>query len=89
MNHIEQWKKFSGEVEKHIKRTINGHYHSNGSEVIDFLLKYFGEDFLYQNIIKYTCRYKVRRNKQDLLKACHYMSILYSNKDLNGFYQKS
>jgi len=78
IKHIENWKKFSNDVHKHIGKTLRGHYQNCKLEPVDFIVDYFGKDFLYSNILKYLCRHKKTGKKQDLCKAAHYLSLLYN-----------
>jgi len=70
-------KSFIEAVEEHIKGTAEGHY-GGRVQVID-LIQGQGilEGFAVGSIVKYIMRYTRTRSKKDLLKATHYIKMLY------------
>jgi len=70
--------KFLKHLEKHIEKTHKDKYCKGGIETIEFIKAKFSlEDFALANVIKYVTRYKVTRNPEDLLKAGHYLAMVY------------
>lgn len=67
---------------QHIKRTNEDKYARGESdapiETIDFIADKFElESFALGNVIKYVVRYRATRNCTDLLKAAHYLGMVY------------
>ena len=72
---------FLQSLETHITDTQTDKYSGEGDvQVVDLLYSHqLLEDFCVGNIIKYVIR---RKNNFDLLKAAHYVGILYEINDL-------
>jgi len=71
------------EIGDYIKSTYGQHYSSDqkGFQVLDLLKTLnIGKDFCHANAIKYLCRYgkKKGHNRADLLKAVHYVILLFN-----------
>lgn len=62
----------------HMKQTKMDKYEKGKIPTIDFIKSKFGlTDFALSNVIKYATRYKETKNKKDLLKAAHYLGMVY------------
>lgn len=70
---------FQKELERHIEATEKGHYGGPGLQPKD-LLESIGvaEDFYIGNAIKYVARYKRTHKAVDLLKAAHYVQLVFA-----------
>ena len=74
------------EIKEYIGGTYDQHYSTtkDGFQVMD-MIKQLGidKDFCQANAIKYLCRYgkKNGHNRNDLLKAIHYIVLLMSSED--------
>ena len=81
--------KICDEIKGYIKETYGKHYSigDDGFQVQDLLktLK-ISKNFCQANAIKYLCRYgkKLGRNRNDLLKAIHYVILLINQDDEDG-----
>ncbi len=66
-------------LERHISTTHEGHYVHGDVETIDTIAEIPGTFLGYTigNVVKYISRFPTTRNKVDLLKACHYLLMLY------------
>jgi len=73
------------EISDYITSTYGEHYSTtkDGFQVQDMLRQLgIDKDFCQANAIKYLCRYgkKNGKNRQDLLKAIHYIILLMSSE---------
>lgn len=68
-------------AKSYIDSTYEGHYsEKNGIQALDFIMSNSDSfDFLKGNVLKYVARYgkKEGHNPKDILKAIHYLIILY------------
>lgn len=71
-------------LEHHIRGTAEGHYAGGEKETIDVIMDInpiaFGW-YAIGNIIKYVSRFPVTRNKDDLLKAAHYLLMVWEKSE--------
>lgn len=69
---------FIQDFKEHIESTKTNHYSGGKVQVID-LVESLGmlESCAVSNTIKYIARYPKTKNKKDLLKAVHYISMIY------------
>ena len=78
--------KICDEIKRYVKETYDKHYSigNDGFQVQDLLktLK-ISKNFCQANAIKYLCRYgkKLGKNRNDLLKAIHYVILLINQED--------
>ncbi len=72
--------KILNEIKKYIEKTYSQHYTTKtGAQVQDILKDLdIGRDFCHGNAIKYLMRYGKKKgyNRDDLLKAVHYVILL-------------
>lgn len=74
---------FVKSLEEHIAKANEDKYvGKKGRDLIDYIYEQGGlVDFATFNAIKYLTRYRKLKNKVDLLKATHYIKILYERGD--------
>lgn len=64
----------------HVKETHSDKYARGGVETIDLIASKVDLDsFAIGNALKYLSRYPSTKNKKDLLKATHYIQMVYEN----------
>lgn len=71
---------FVQDFKEYMETVKTNHYSGGKVQVID-LVEGLGmlEAFAVSNAIKYMARYPKTRNKKDLLKSVHYISMVYKN----------
>lgn len=74
------------EVMAHIASTYGQHYVGKGVQIQDLMIANGrAEDFYVGSVLKYAARYgkKKGKNPEDILKAIHYLYLLYSLNHLD------
>jgi len=70
---------FIEDSNKHIGKTHKDKYAVGGVETIDLIASKFDlMSFALGNVIKYVSRFPETRNPEDLLKAGHYLAMVYT-----------
>jgi len=74
--------KFVVDLANHIATTHRDKYTRGGVETIDLIAAKFDlESFALGNVLKYVTRYPVTKSKHDLLKAAHYLAMVYEEEE--------
>lgn len=69
---------FLEDLKEHIGNTQKDKYAKGGVETIDLIASKFDlESFALGNVVKYVSRYPTTKDKKDLLKAGHYIAMVY------------
>jgi len=78
---------FVEDLEEWIERQKGEKYAQGGVETIDLIRSKFGiRGFALGNVVKYVTRYPFTGRKEDLLKAGHYLAMVYEgDEEITGF----
>lgn len=77
-------------LKQHVQASLsNGHY-ANAIQPIEYAAAHgWLEGAAFEHVLKYISRYSVRRNGSDLLKAAHFLLIVYAANHNHGTLPKA